>query len=171
MKTIIVAIVSLLLSASYTLGQDTRTIHLMRAKKFYGSGVKMDVIVNDTLIEKLSSGKRLDLTFNASDTVTVQIIYPQSSKYKSEPYIVLPSDDREIYLDLYYSTNSNDTSRNGEVSVGAPAGNASVSASMSIGLGIMVEKMSLEEGRERFNDNRLFKDDINNIKTINRFTQ
>lgn len=73
----------------------------MRAKQVFCSGVKMDVRVNDKSVYKLKSGNRLILTVNSSDTIKINCVYPLIKKYQSKPCIISPTDDNEIYLNVF----------------------------------------------------------------------
>ncbi|MDD4972303.1 MAG: hypothetical protein PHT07_22980 [Paludibacter sp.] len=85
-------------------GQETneRTIHIMRAKQFYGSGAKMDIQINGISVCKMKSGSRLILKAKKGDTLNIQIVYPLMKKYKSDVLQILTNNEPSIFIDAYY---------------------------------------------------------------------
>ncbi len=77
-------------------------IHLMRAKQFYGSGAKMDLMINGNLFHKIKNGNRLIIKTTRCDTLNLQIVYPPIKGNKSKILQVIPEDESEFYIDLFY---------------------------------------------------------------------
>src|SRR5690606_31310293 len=96
---------SLLLSLDL-LGQssegDGKTIYLMRAKQFYASGAKMNLMVNGELFYELKSGNRLIIKSNTNDTVSLQVVYPLIKSHKSNILKISPDGNSDVYIDLFY---------------------------------------------------------------------
>jgi len=78
-----------------------KTIYLMRAKQFYASGSKMNLMINEKLFYEIKNGTRLIIKSNSSDTLYFQIIYPLDKRYKSKVLVVLPDDKSEMYINLH----------------------------------------------------------------------
>lgn len=85
-----------------TLEENERIIYFMRAKQFYGSGAKMNLMINGKLFHKIKSGNRLIVKTNSNDTLNIQIIYPLLKKHESRILQILPNNDEKKYIDLFY---------------------------------------------------------------------
>lgn len=105
-KLIIILMISMTIGQVSLKGQviteSERTIYLMRAKQFYGSGAKMDLMINGALFQKIKSGTRLIIKTNSTDTLNFQIVYPISKKHKSKILKIAPDSESEVYIDLFY---------------------------------------------------------------------
>ncbi len=126
-----------------------RTIYLMRAKQFYGSGAKMNLMINGILFYKLKSGRRLILNSDTNDTLNIQIISPLMKKQKSKVLTIVPGNENEIYIDLFYwGEGYNPLKHAGVLNPvgGTPEFN------------IEIIQMSSEEGKIKFNQSKLYKD-------------
>lgn len=130
----------------------------MRPKQFYGSGVKMEVRVNDESIYKLKSGHRLILNINSNDTIKIQCVYPPIKVYQSEPYIILPTDDNEIYFNVFYWGEGYNPLKHSGIILG-PNGKP-------LEFNVEIERLELKEGETKFRNEELFKDKSEHIKTI-----
>lgn len=101
-----IAITLTLLLSIDVFGQDSkdsgRTIFLMRAKQFYGSGAKMNLMINGELFNELKSGNRLIIKSNSNDTLSLQVVYPLIKGHKSHILKVSPDGESEVYIDLFY---------------------------------------------------------------------
>ena len=134
--------------------ENERTIYLMRAKQFYASGVKMDIMINGERFHRLKNGNRLIVRTNSNDTLNLQIIYPLQKKQKSEVLQITPNSENEIYIDLCFCGVAefyNPLKHAGPVR--GPHGdkpNSDVNPEIT--------KMTKEEGVERFNQSEKFKD-------------
>ena len=146
-----------LVCCSATVAQETKTIYFMRVKQVFCSGVKMDVRVNDKSVYKLKSGNRLILTVNSSDTIKINCVYPLIKKYQSKPCIISPTDDNEIYLNVFYQGEGYNPLKHSGVLLG-PNGSP-------VKLGIEIERLELAEGERRFYNEKQYKDG-DNIRTI-----
>src|SRR3546814_666703 len=82
--------------------EDERKVYLMHAKQFYGSGAKMDLMINGKLFCKIKNGERLIITSNLNDTLNIQIVYPLIKRHKSKVLQILPNSENEVYIDLFY---------------------------------------------------------------------
>jgi len=124
--------------------KECRTIYLMRAKQFYGSGAKMDILINGNSIHKMKNGSRLIVTSNLQDTLRIQVVYPLMKRYKSTVLSINPGDEREIYIDAYYwGTGFNPSMF---ITAERPEFN------------IELKKLDLQTGKEKFLDSTKFKD-------------
>lgn len=149
----VIVILLLSLGQINTYGQTSdegeRTIYLMRAKQFYGSGARMNVMVNGELFHQMKSGSRLIIKLKLADTLSVQIVYPLIKSHKSETLQILPDSENEIYVDLFYwGEGYNPLKHAGVVN---PRGS-------SPDFNIEIIKMNKEEGKEKFNHAEFFKD-------------
>ncbi len=79
-----------------------KTIYLMRAKQFYGSGAKMNLMINGKLFYEMKNGTRLIIKSSKKDTLNFQIIYPLGKSHKSKVLQILLNDTSKMYIDLYY---------------------------------------------------------------------
>jgi hypothetical protein len=130
--------------------ETERTIYLMRAKQFYGSGAKMDLMINGELFHKLKSGNRLIIKANLNDTLNLQIIYPMIKSHKSRIFKITPDENNtELYIDLFYwGEGYNPLKHVGTLN---PAGGMP-------DFNIEIVEMSLNEGKTKFNNSEIFKD-------------
>jgi len=147
---IVICLVSLKAS-----GQESsiRTIYLMRAKQFYGSGAGMNININDQLFHNLKGGTRVILKVEKSDTLNFQVIYPPMKKYKSHILTILPGSEDEIFIDAYYwGTGYNPSML---ITHERPEFN------------IEITKMDSVSGKVKFNLNEKFKDSFDEIQIKN----
>jgi hypothetical protein len=134
---------------SQTQTEKERTIYLMRAKQFYGSGVKMDLMINGVLFNKIRSGQRLIVKTDSKDTLSFQIIYPLIKSNKSKVLHIAPDKGAEIYIDLFYwGEGYNPLKHAGALN---PAGGTPE-------FNIEITELNLDEGRKKFNQSVLYKD-------------
>lgn len=103
---IIIAILALVFcqveSHAQTMEKSEKTIYLMRDKQLYGSLAKMNLMINDNLFYKIKNGERLIIKASSDDVLNIQIVYPPMKRHKSEILQILPDDEDEIYIDLFY---------------------------------------------------------------------
>ena len=138
-----------LVCCSATVAQETKTIYFMRAKQVLCSVVKMDVRVNDKSVYKLKNGSRLILPVNSSDTIKINCVYPLIKKYQSKPCIISPTDDNEIYLNVFYQGEGYNPLKHSGVFLGP---NCS-----PVKFGIEIERLELAEGERRFHNEKQYK--------------
>lgn len=129
--------------------KSEKIIYLMRAKQFYGSGAKMNLMINDKLFCKIKNGERLILKVNSNETLNIQIVYPPIKSHKSKALQILPEDKNEIYIDLFYRGEGYNPIKHAGVL--NPHGG-------SPGFNIEVIRMNEKEGEEKFNQSENFKD-------------
>jgi hypothetical protein len=157
----ILIFLSTLIWQNQLIGQEVnnneRTIYLMRAKQFYGSGAKMDITINGKSVYKLKNGNRLIIKLNSIDTLNIQIIYPPMKNYKSEVLTILPENENDIFIDLFYwGEGYNPFKHAGVVN---PAGGRPE-------FNIEIARMKLDEGQLKFSNSDFYKDN-NNIAEMN----
>jgi len=130
--------------------ETKRTIYLMRAKQFYGSGAKMNLMINGELFHKIKSGNRLIIKANLEDTLNLQIIYPMIKSYKSKVLqIANDVNDIELFIDLFYwGEGYNPLKHAGTLN---PAGGTPE-------FNIEIVEMTMSEGETKFNNSEIFKD-------------
>ena len=131
------------------LTETERTIHLMRAKQFYGSGAKMDLMINGELFHKIKGGTRLIIKTNPNDTLNIQIIYPIIKSNKSKVLKITPDNTSEVYIDLFYwGEGYNPFKHTGVLNPvgGTPEFN------------IEIIQMAIDEGKKKFNQSEIYKD-------------
>lgn len=129
--------------------ETERTIYLMRAKQFYGSGAKMNLMINGELFHKIKSGNRLIIKTSSNDTLRIQIIYPVIRSHKSKVLQITPENETEVYIDLFYwGEGYNPLKHAGVLNPygGTPEFN------------IEIIQMILDEGKKKFNQPEIFKD-------------
>ncbi len=150
---LIILIISLTLGQvslkGQTITESDRTIYLMRAKQFYGSGAKMDLMINGELFHKIKSGTRLIVKTNSNDTLSIQIIYPIIKSYKSKVLMITPDNASEFYIDLlYWGEGYNPFKHSGVLNPvgGTPEFN------------IEIIEMALDEGKKKFVQSELYRD-------------
>ncbi len=131
-------------------GQNERTIYLMRAKQFYGSGAKMNLMINDTLFHKIKNGNRLIIRTNSQDTLKIQIVYPLAKKHKSEIIQITPDNEQEVYIDLFYWGEAYNPQKHAGAIRGPHGGTPDFN--------IEIIKMTKEAGEQKFNQSDKFKD-------------
>lgn len=144
--------------AGETLPETERTIYLMRSKQFYGSGAKMDLIINGKLFHKIKSGTRLIIKTSSNDTLSFQVVYPILKSYKSKVLKISLNDKTDAYVNLFYWGESYNPFKHAGVLNpigGTPEFN------------IEIIEMTLDEGRKSFNNSEEYKD--NNQIMIKRF--
>ena len=127
-----------------------RTIYLMRAKQFYGSLAKMDLMVNGELFQKIKNGNRLIIKSETNDTLKIQIVYPLITSHKSRVLEIPPGNESEIYVDLYYWGEGYNPLKHSGV-IRGPIGS-------SPDFNIEIIELSKEEGEKKFNLSELYKD-------------
>jgi hypothetical protein len=131
------------------LTETVRKIYLMRAKQFYGSGAKMDLMINGELFYKINSGNRLIIKTNSNDTLNFQIIYPMIKSHKSKVLQITPENGAEVYIDLFYwGEGYNPLKHAGVLN---PAGGTP-------DFNIEIIEMTLNEGKNKFNQSEVYKD-------------
>ncbi len=134
-------------------GQDSaenaRKIYFMRTKQFYGSGAKMNLMINGNLLHKVGNGERLTLNTNSNDTVSIQVIYPLSKSHKSKVLQIPPNGEKEVYVDLFYWGEGYHPFKH--------AGLANPSGGRP-DFNIEVIAMEKKEGHHKFNQGENFKD-------------
>ena len=134
-----------------TSNENERTIYLMRAKQSYGSSLKMDLMINGELFHKIKSGNRLIIKTNSSNTLDFQIFYPTIFEtHKSQILKIVPDSESEVYIDLYYWGGYYNPLKHSGVLRG-PIGE-------SPEFNIAIIKMTKEEGVQKFNLSKKFKD-------------
>ncbi|MCT4648505.1 MAG: hypothetical protein N4A74_26190 [Carboxylicivirga sp.] len=134
--------------------ETERTIYLMRAKQFYGSGAKMNLMINGELFHKIKSGNRLIIKTSNQDTLNIQIVYPMMKKYKSKVLQITPESESEIYVDLFYWGEGYNPIKH--------AGTLNPAGSMPE-FNIEIVEMNLTEGKVKFNQSENYK---NNDKIL-----
>lgn len=152
---------------SLTIGQDSlkgqaltetdRTIYFMRAKQFYGSGAKMELMINGELFHKIKSGTRLIIKTSPNDTLSIQIIYPIIKSNKSKLLKITPDSTSEVYIDLFYwGEGYNPIKHAGVLNPigGSPEFN------------IEIVEMTLDEGKKKFNQSEVYKDNKKILEKI-----
>lgn len=130
--------------------RNERTIYLMRAKQFYGSGVKMNLMINGTLFHKMESGNRLIIKTNSNDTLNIQIVYPPIKSHKSKVFQLVPDSEREVYIDLFYWGEGYNPLKHAGVIRGSLGGFPEFN--------IEIIKMDKQEGEQKFKQTEKFKD-------------
>ena len=138
-----------------TFNNNDRTIYLMRAKEFYGSGVKMNLMINGELFHKIKNGSRLIIKTNTMDTLNIQIVYPPLKRYKSEVLQILPENGSDVYVDLFYWGERYNPLKHSGVLIGPTGGTPEFN--------IEIVEMDKNEGKQKFNDSLSFK----NNKKVN----
>lgn len=126
-----------------------KTIYIMRARQVYGSGAKMNLMINDKLAYKVKNGERLILKPDSNDTLNIQIVYPPVKSHKSEILQIPPDDENEIYIDLYYRGEGYNPIKHAEV-----LNRHGDSPDFNIEIIRMIRK----EGEEKFNESKYFKE-------------
>ncbi len=129
--------------------ENEKTIYLMRTKQFYGSGAKMNLMINGKLFHKIKSGNRLIITTNSNDTLNIQIIYPLMENHKSRMLQIFPDGEDEIYIDLFYwGEGYNPLKHAGVLNPygGTPEFN------------IEIIELTKDDGKQRFNQSEKYKD-------------
>lgn len=121
----------------------------MRAKQFYGSGARMNVMINGGLFHQMKSGNRLIVKSKLADTLNIQIVYPLIKSHKSATIQILPDSGNEVYIDVFYWGEGYHPLKH--AGVVNPRGS-------SPDFNIEIIKMNKEEGKEKFNHAELFKD-------------
>ena len=130
--------------------ESERTIYLMRAKQSYGSRAKMDLMINGELFHKIKSGHRLIIKTNSNSTLNLQIFYPTIKKYKSQILQIVPDSESEVYIDLFYWGDTYNPLKHAGTLRG-PHGETPE-------FNIAIIKMAKEEGVQKFNLSKKFKD-------------
>jgi hypothetical protein len=152
-KSFIILIISLTLGQYSLKGQaiteSERTIFLMRAKQFYGSGAKMDLMINGELFHKIKSGTRLIIKTNSNDTLNIQIIYPIIKSYNSRILKIKPDNASEVYIDLFYWGEGYNPFKHAGVL--NPVGGTPE-------FNIEIVEMTLDEGKKKFNQSEVYND-------------
>lgn len=159
-KTISIIVISVLSFwqkdlSGQTFNSNDRTIYLMRAKEFYGSGAKMNLMINGELFHKIKNGSRLIIKTTASDTLNIQIVYPPIKRYKSEVLQILPDNGSDVYVNLFYWGEGYNPLKHSGILTGPTGGTPEFN--------IEIIEMGNNEGKQKFNDSQSFKDN----KTIN----
>lgn len=132
-----------------TSAETERTIYFMRAKQFYGSGAKMDLMINGELFHQFKSGTRLILKTSQKDTLSIQIVYPLIKSNKSKVLKITPDNSSEVYVDLFYwGEGYNPFKHAGVLNLvgGTPEFN------------IEIVEMPFDEGKKKFNQSEIYKD-------------
>jgi hypothetical protein len=160
-KLLIILLFSLTLGQVRLKGQaiieTERTIYLMRAKQFYGSGAKMDLIINGKLFHKIKSGTRLIIKTNTNVPLSIQIIYPIIKSNKSKVLNISPDNASEVYIDLFYWGEGYNPFKHAGVL--NPVGGTPE-------FNIEIVQMTLDEGKKKFYQSEVYKD---NNKIIEKY--
>ena len=133
-----------------TFTRNDRTIYLMRAKQFYGSGAKMDLMINGELFHKIKNGNRLIIKTNTNVTLNIQIVYPPIKRHKSKVLHILPDTESDVYVDLFYWGEGYNPLKHSGVITGPTGGTPEFN--------IEIIEMDITEGKQKFNDSESFKD-------------
>lgn len=121
----------------------------MRAKQFYGSGAKMNLMINGELFHQIKNGNRLIIKANPNDTLNMQIIYPFIKSHRSKILQITPDKKSEIYIDLFYwGEGYNPLKHAGVLN---PAGEKPE-------FNIEIIEMASDEGKNKFNQSEIYKD-------------
>jgi hypothetical protein len=78
-----------------------KTIHVIRERKFLGSGNKMDIQINGKSVFKLKNGRHL-IVNSHNNQLDFQIIYPFIKRFKSKIWHFTNENESEIYLLVSY---------------------------------------------------------------------
>lgn len=136
-------------SKGQTVPEKEKTIYLMRAKQFYGSGAKMDLMINGEIFHKFNSGSRLIIKTTHVDTLNIQIIYPIIKSNKSKVLKIAPNNTDDVYIDLFYWGEGYNPIKHGGV-IGPYRSTPEFN--------IEIVEMKLEDGKKKFNQDELYKD-------------
>jgi len=132
-----------------TITESERIIYLMRAKQLYGSGVKMNLMINGELFHTMKSGTRLIIRTNSNETLNLQVIYPLIKSYKSRVLKITPDDASEVYIDLFYWGEGYNPFKHAGVL--NPVGGRP-------DFNVEIVEMTLDKGKNKFVQTKLYKD-------------
>ena len=83
-------------------GSEIAKIHFLRTDRFYGKWVKVNVLVNDSIIGKLKNGQRLIYELEPRDSIMVSGLYKLTNKESDETIRFKPEGGKEYFFELFF---------------------------------------------------------------------
>jgi len=105
MKQIIITILFSLLSVSQSFAQkdgESANLHFFRTNRLYGKWVKVNVILNDSIVGKLKNAQKLIYEVSSRDSITVSGLYKLMNKETDESITFQPEPGQDYYFEIFF---------------------------------------------------------------------
>jgi hypothetical protein len=154
MKQIIITILLSLLAVSQSFAQKdgkSATLHFLRTDRLYGKWVKVNVIMNDSIVGKLKNAQRLIYEVSTRDSITVSGLYKLMNKQTDESITFQPEPGKDYYFEIFFYGDMY------KPTAVIWTGTTAMQMSEPVEYGVKIVGLDPVVGREKFNDESLFK--------------
>lgn len=154
MKQIIITLLLSFLVYNQAFAQkdsESATLHFLRTDKLYGKWVKVNVIVNDSIIGKLRNAQRLIYEVPTRDSITVSGLYKLMNKETDESITFQPEPGQDYYFEIFFYGDMY------KPTAVIWTGTTAMQMSEPVEYGVKIVGLDPVAGRKKFNDENLFK--------------